>query len=40
MIQRLVAIFFLGFCFIKTILCRIFKIRRRGLPEFRRDYYL
>ncbi len=40
MIQRMVATIFLAFCFFKTVVCRIFKIRRRGLTEFRRDYHL
>lgn len=40
MIQRVVATVFLGFCFLKTVLCRLFRIHRRGLAEFRRDYHL
>lgn len=40
MIQRVIATTFLAYCFIKTVTCRIFKIRRRGLKEFRSDYRL
>lgn len=38
MIQRIIATGFLGYHFVKTLFCRIFRIRQRGLAEFRNDY--
>jgi hypothetical protein len=38
--NKLIATAFLGIHFIKTVFCRLFKIRRRGLAEFRKDYDL
>lgn len=38
MIQKGIATMFLGYHFMKTIFARLFRIRRRGLAEFRNDY--
>lgn len=38
MTGKVIATVFLGLHFIKTVLCRLFRIRRRGLKEFREDY--
>ncbi len=40
MIGRFIAGVFLGFHFLKTAVCRLFRIRRRGLKEFCEDYDL
>lgn len=40
MIQRALATLFLGYHFMKTIFERIFRLHRRGLTEFRKDYKL
>jgi hypothetical protein len=36
--QRLIAIGFLGYCFLKVALGRLFRVRRRGLVAFRKEY--
>lgn len=38
--NKLIATAFLGMHFIKTVFCRLFKIHRRGLAEFKQDYNL
>lgn len=40
MIQRAIAIGFLGYHFVKTLMCRFFRIKCRGLKEFREEYNL
>lgn len=40
MIGKLIATAFLGVHFVKTVVCRLFKINRRGLAEFKHDYNL
>lgn len=40
MIQRAVAIGFLGYHFAKTLIRRLFRLRHRGLDAFREEYKL
>lgn len=40
MIQRIIATGFLGYHFVKIVICRLFRIRRRGLAEFKKEYNL
>lgn len=38
MIQRIIATIFLGYHFMKTVFERTFRIHRRGLAEFRKEF--
>lgn len=40
MMQRVIATIFLGFHFMKTVVERTFRIHRRGLAEFRKEYHV
>lgn len=40
MIQRVIAIGFLGYHFTKTVVCRLFRLKPRGLAEFKQEYRL